>query len=260
MAKNEMTTAVATLATSDFRAIEVLGDKPGALAELIKENIGSEISIFDLPRIKVPSGGGQFWNYQTAAGPVSTPCVEGVVVYINRTKSRWDVDFDDATETTPPDCHSTDCITGIGTPGGDCASCPFNQYESAAKGAGKACKDLADVFILTKTGIMPTAIQFPRTSLKSLKKYGITIMDAGLSVHDVMTKFTLHVEKKAGKDTAIIDMASAGPIPDEMRAFVRAYKKDIDTLVQMSNSRNGAAQDVTPPASPAEDGAAPTFE
>ena len=58
----------------------------------------------------------------------------------------------------------------------------------------------------------------------------------------------------------LFDMASAGPIPDEMRAFVRAYKKDIDTLVQMSNSRNGAAQDVTPPASPAEDGAAPTFE
>ena len=259
MAKNE-TTALATIASSDFRAVAVLGEKPGALAELIKENIGSEISIFDLPRIKVPSGGGQFWNYQTAAGPVSTPEVEGVVVYINRTKSRWDVDYDDATETTPPDCHSTDCLNGVGAPGGTCATCPFNQYESAAKGSGKACKDLADVFIITKNGIMPTAIQVPRTSLKSLKKYGITIMDAGLSVHDVLTKFTLHVEKKAGKDTAIIDMTSAGPIPEDMRAFVRAYKRDIEELIRQSNSRN-VAKDVTPAETqnPAEDGAAPTF-
>lgn len=257
MAKTEQTTAVATITADEFKALAVLGTRPGALAELIKENVGSEISAFDLPRIKVPTGGGQFWQFTNALGPQSTPFLEGVIAHVHRSKSRWDISYDDATETTPPDCSSFDCVTGIGKPGGDCATCPYNQYESDAKGSGKACKDLADVFLITRSGIMPTVIQVPRTSLKSLKKYGIAIMDAGLSIHDVVTRFTLHTEKKAGKDTAIIDMASAGPIPDEMKAFIRAYKNDIIALLE--KSRPTPEKAVEPDSRPTEDGAAPTF-
>ena len=248
---------VALTSPSEFKAVEILGTRPGALAELIKENIGADISAFDLPRIKVPTGGGQFWQFVTAMGPQSTPSLEGVIAHVHRSKSRWEVSYDDATETTPPDCSSFDCITGIGSPGGDCATCPFNQYESDAKGSGKACKDLADVFIITRTGIMPTVVQVPRTSLKSLKKYGIAIMDAGLSIHDVLTKLTLHTEKKAGKDTAIIDFTSSGPIPDEMKAFVRAYKNDIVALLE--KSRPAMEKQVEPDTRPTDDGAAPTF-
>lgn len=256
MAKTE-TNAVAVITQDEFKAVEVLGTRPGALAELIKENVGSEISAFDLPRIKVPTGGGQFWQFVNALGPQSVPSLEGVIAHVHRSKSRWDIEYDDATEMTPPDCSSFDCVTGVGKPGGDCATCPYNQYETAAKGSGKACKDLADVFIITRTGIMPTVVQVPRTSLKSLKKYGIAIMDAGLSIHDVLTKLTLHTEKKAGKDTAIIDFASAGPIPEEMKAFVRAYKNDIVALLE--KSRPTAEKEVQPDTRPTEDGAAPTF-
>ena len=249
-------TAIAIIEPSEFKALAVLGTEPGALAELIRENVGSEISAFDLPRIKVPTGGGTFWNFQTAEGPVSTPFLEGIIACKHATKSRWEIEYDDATEMTPPDCHSADGIIGIGKPGGACADCPFNQYETATKGAGKACKDMADLFIITRTGIVPTAIQVPRTSLKSLKQYGIQIMNAGLSIHDVLTKFTLHSEKKGGKDTAIIDFASMGPIPDEMRAFVRAYKRDIQDLIAKSVRQPETPVEDT---RPTEDGAAPTF-
>ena len=250
------TTAVAIIEPSEFKALAVLGPQPGALAELIRENVGSEISAFDLPRIKVPTGGGTFWTYQSAEGPQSSPSLQGIIALKHATKSRWDVDYDDATETTPPDCHSVDGITGIGSPGGNCADCPFNQYESASKGTGKACKDMADLFIITKDGIVPTAIQVPRTSLKPLKQYGITIMNAGLSIHDVLTEFTLHSEKKGGKDTAIIDFKSLGPIPDEMRAFVRAYKADIQELVAKSVRQ---AEKPVEDDRPTEDGEAPSF-
>lgn len=253
MSKND---AVAIIEPNEFKALAVLGNEPGALAELIRENIGTDISVFDLPRIKVPTGGGTFWNYQTAEGPQSTPALEGIIACKHATKSRWDVDYDDASETTPPDCHSADGITGIGKPGGDCATCPFNQYETATKGSGKACKDMADLFIITRNGIVPTAIQVPRTSLKSLKQYGIQIMNAGLSIHDVLTKFTLRTEKKAGKDTAIIEFSSLGPVPDEMRAFVRAYKKDIQDLIAKSVRQ---AETVVEDNRPTEDGEAPTF-
>lgn len=251
------TTAIAVIEPDQFKALAVLGTQPGALAELIKENIGTDISAFDLPRIKVPTGGGVFWNFQTAEGPQSTPFLEGIIACKHATKSRWEVDYDDASETTPPDCHSADGITGVGNPGGDCATCPFNQYESASKGQGKACKDMADLFIITREGIVPTAIQVPRTSLKPLKQYGIQIMNAGLSIHDVLTKFSLHSEKKGGKDTAIIDFASLGPIPEEMKSFVRAYKKDIVELIAKSTVR--AEKPVEQDTRPMEDGAAPSF-
>lgn len=254
------TTAVAVITASEFAAMEVLGSEPGALAELMKENVGTEVSAFDLPRIKVPTGGGQFWTFQTAEGPVSVPFVEGIIVVKNQTKSYWKESYDDATETTPPDCQSSDCITGIGNPGGACATCPFNQYESAEKGDGKACKDQADVFIITREGIVPTAIQVPRTSLKPLKQYGIIIMNAGKSIHDVVTRFSLHTEKKQGKDTAIIDFTSVGPIPDEMKAFVRAYKKDILALIENSRkAQEKVVSDEKEDTRPNEDGAAPSF-
>jgi hypothetical protein len=252
-------TAVAVIASSDFKALAVLGDQPGALVDLIKENIGSKISAYDLPRIKVPTGGGTFWNFQTAAGPVSTPYIEGIIALINKTKSFWEVSYDDAKETTPPDCSSIDCENGIGKPGGLCSECPYNEYGSDEKGDGKKCKDMADVFIITRDGIVPTAIQVPRTSLKQLKQYGITIMNAGLSIHDVVTKFSLHSEKKAGKDTAIIDMVSSGPVPDEMKAFVRAYKRDIQTLIEVSRKKVEKPVEPAQDTRPAEDGAAPSF-
>jgi hypothetical protein len=256
MAKNE--TAVAVVSPSEFKAVAILGDQPGALVDLIKENVGSEISAYDLPRIKVPTGGGTFWNYQTAAGPISTPYIEGIIALVNKTKSFWQVSYDEAKETTPPDCYSIDCENGIGEPGGLCIECPYNEYGSDERGEGKKCKDMADVFIITRDGIVPTAIQLARTSLKQIKQYGITIMNAGLSIHDVITKFTLHSEKKAGKDTAIIDMVSSGPVPEEMRAFVRSYKRDIQSLIEASRKRVEKPVEQTD-TRPPEDGAAPQF-
>lgn len=255
MAKNE--TALA-LTQDDFKAVAILGAQPGALAELIRENVGEDITPFDLPRIKVPSGGGIFWGYETATGPVSTPSVEGIIVHVHKSKSYWSVSLDDSTDNTPPDCMSFDCITGQGNPGGDCARCPMNKYESAQKGSGKACKDAADIYIITKTGIMPTIIQVPPTSLKALKKYGITIMDGGLRMSDVVTKFSLHSEKKSGKDTAIIDMAVAGPAPEGMKAFIASYKRDIVELLE--RSRPAAETVIGTDSRPVEDGQAPTFE
>ena len=251
-------TAVALISKDEFNAVAVLGEKPGALTELIKENVGAEMTAFDMPRVKVPAGGGKFWNYQTAEGEVSAPYLEGVIVFKRQTKSYWEQDYDSVTETTPPDCHSDDCIIGFGKPGGECAKCPLNQYESAEKGEGKACKDQVDLAILTKSGIIPTVIQVPRTSLKPLKQYGVMMMSSGRSIHDVITRFSLKVEKKQGKDTAIIEFTSGGLISDEMRAFVRAYKKDVQDLYEASvrkPEQEVPAQD----SRPADDGAAPDF-
>ena len=81
MAKNE-TTALATIASSDFRAIAVLGEKPGALAELIKENIFKDDRIVTF---KIPFSEGRYLDELNVRGTVLETTYEedGTVVSAN---------------------------------------------------------------------------------------------------------------------------------------------------------------------------------
>jgi len=236
MSKNTET-AVAIIQPSDFKAVAILGEQPGALAELLHENVGEDISAFDLPRNKVPGGGGTFWEVQTADGPKSESFMDGIIVAVKKGKSYWKVAYDDATEMTPPDCNSEDMITGIGDPGGECRTCPLNDFKTATKGDGKACGDKCDIYIITKTGIVPNAIQIPPTSLKNLKQYGIMLMDSGSRLEDVVTRFSLTTEMKQGKKTAIVNFASCGRVPDEMKSFVKAYMRDVKDLILSTTAK-----------------------
>lgn len=226
MSKKEAENAVALV--EDFNALALFSGPATSLAEILEENVGSEISAFDLPKLTVPSGGGEFWTVQTAHGSEMVKEIEGVIVHVQHSKTYWAVDLDTASEVTPPDCSSDDGIHGIGDPGGNCRSCPMNEFGS--KGKGKACRDRADVFVVFKTGIMPTRIQVPATSLTGLKQYGMILLDCGKRMSDVLTKFTLATEVKSGKKTAVIKFQAGGEVSQDVKAMAKQYK---DVVVDM---------------------------
>lgn len=182
--------------------------------------------------------------------------IEGVILLRKAGKAYWEVSLDDSTETTPPNCVSEDGLMGTGTPGGPCRVCPLNAFESASKGKGKACKDKVDLFLLTKTGIMPMIIQVPPTSLKNLKQYGMILMDGGKAIGDVLTKFYLTPENKSGKKTAIINFKSSGNVPDGLKGFVNEYKKTLKAMLEQGIAQNQTVEDRFV----AQDGEAPSFE
>jgi len=262
MAKTETTTetAVALIGTNDFRAVAVLGETGENMMELMRENVGDQISIFDFPKMTVPAGGGDIWMIPTLEGTKPEKEFEGVIVKRKSGKSYWEKSLDDVSETTPPDCASEDGLIGIGTPGGVCSTCPFNQYGSAPKGAGKACKDKGDLVLLTKTGIMPMVIQVPPTSLKNLKQYGMLLLDAGKDISKVVTKFTLTTETKGGKKTAIIQFRSGGDVDPSMFPFIAKYKETMNALIDTQKATAQATAQAEAAAGPATDGEAPTFE
>lgn len=258
MAKNDTaeTTAVALIGGDEFRAVAVIREAGGNLMELLQENVGEQISVFDFAKLTVPSGGGDHWSVPTPEGTRMEKEIEGIVLLRKAGKAYWSVPLDDSTENTPPDCTSEDGVLGVGAPGGRCAQCPLNQFGTASRGKGKACKDKCDLFILTKTGTLPMVVQVPPTSLKGFKQYGMMLLDAGKDISKIVTKFSLASEMKSGKKTAVIQYRAGGDVDPSMYPFIHDYKTTIRSLLVQA-----PAQDSQHDASyVAADGDAPKFE
>lgn len=230
-------TAIATIQATDFRAVEVLGDDKNALIELIEANIGENMTIFDLPKVTVPSGGATFFSVKTASGTKPEEFLEGSIMAVVKGKGYWEVSLDDSTENTPPDCRSYDCVYGVGKPGGKCAECSLNVFGSAKKGEGKACRDRSLIIMLTKTGILPLVLQAPPTSLGAFKEYGIALSNDGKINWKVLTRVGLRVEKKSGKDTAILTFKMVGDLPGDMLPFAKNYRENIDRVIEAARKQ-----------------------
>ena len=101
-------------------------------------------------------------------------------------------------------------------------------------------------------------IQVPPTSLKNFKQYGMLLLDAGKDISKVLTKFSLNVETKSGKKTAIIQFRSGGDVDPAMYPFIGKYKETLRALTE--SARMMAQPDETAQAGPATDGEAPALD
>jgi hypothetical protein len=105
----------------------------------------------------------------------------------------------------PPDCGSFDGITGEGDPGGDCKSCPYNQFGSAPpeitgeeNGKGKACKNRRRIYVLREGEVFPLLLSLPTGSLKEFTKYIKKLLSKGKRANMVVTRFKLQKATSSG--------------------------------------------------------------
>jgi len=98
----------------------------------------------------------------------------------------------------PPDCGSFDGKTGIGDPGGDCKSCPLNQYETAEEGKGKACKNRRRIYVLREGEVFPLLLSLPAGSLKEFTNYLKRLLSKGKKSNNVVTRFSLQKATSSG--------------------------------------------------------------
>ena len=170
-------------------ALTVLNDNDFAIAKLdaeqfafaLKENFGDEkLGQQDLDKIKIPSGDmSMFMVPDLEEGEKAVKTILGVIVFYRPARAYWEKSMDDGGANTPPDCYSNDGNDGIGKPGGNCALCPFNQFESALKGKGKACNERKLLFLMMPDSVMPRVMSLPPTSLGAFKKY-LTRLTSGV--------------------------------------------------------------------------------
>jgi len=202
----------------------------------VTEGIAEELNGLNisLDKIIIPAGGGLAFEVpgEDPESPDSEKEVLGVIVDHYPLNSFWAEKY--TGQNVAPECFSTDSRTGIGTPGGECAKCPYNKFGSGEDGQSKACKNAHRLYILRSGELYPVVITIPPTSLKSLSDYlAKRIVTKGLRSYGVVTKLTL---KKATNNTGItysqVQFSLADKLTPEQTEIMKAYGESIRTVTR----------------------------
>jgi len=148
-------------------------------------------------RIKIPSGGVTSFEMPAEDGEdtVSVKEFSGVIIYHHPLNAFYATKYTGGSN--PPDCGSFDGVTGIGTPGGSCKSCPYNQFGTGENGS-KACKNRRRVYILREGELFPLLLSLPTGSLKAFTRFVKLQLSKGRKLNSVVTKFALKKAVNAG--------------------------------------------------------------
>jgi hypothetical protein len=203
MSKKDVSTAVTTLDESIRR--ELLAAQAEALT-------GSRP-----PKVKVMPQGVNLFEFEDEPG-TTVQSLTGVVVHYHGANVLWDKPFGaprNENEPPLPACGSPDGKYGRpregfthamltepseGTERVSCATCVYNEWESAAmigkRGKGKACTNQQALYLLLTGRDIPVELILSPTSLNGWMEYVKTLTAKRLPVQAVVTTFGL--ERKEG--------------------------------------------------------------
>lgn len=234
----------------------VLGENSERSLEIIRDTLAEFVSSqFQLLQLRVPTSGGKLWQYDGPAGPVGKPDLDCVVLgYVGRQKAYYRAPIGEGAGNQPPDCKSTDGITGFGSntweasadSHHDCLSCPMNQFGSSKKGKGKACSDKAFVFLMFPDERLPRLLPVPATSLKGFQQYMLALANQGVRPHEVVTKLRLKEAKSdAGVKYSTIEPVIVGKLSPDQASFFGVIAAQIKRDVRPDQMHAAEARDVT---------------
>ncbi|HPU74362.1 MAG TPA: hypothetical protein PLA43_20605 [Bryobacteraceae bacterium] len=171
------------------RALTLGPEAAQAVQEAFAVNIaGGSVSEFDLPRIKV-NPGTALWLIPTLEGEETAQRIEGVIVFARDTRAYYQ--SKDAGN-VPPDCSSSDNVTGVGKPGGQCAQCPLARWDSAGDGSGaQACKQVKQLFMLRGEAMFPEVVSLPPTSVRNARQFFLKLTTQGIPYYQAFVAIEL---------------------------------------------------------------------
>ena len=124
------------------------------------------------------------------------------------------------------DCSSVDGQNGRGTPGGLCEACPHNEFGSADKGQGKACKESRLLFILRDQDRLPLLLVVPPTSIRPNHKFFMRLANKGLPYYGVRVKLGLEKSRSGeGIEYSMVSFNYLSKLTEKELAAVEAYSK-----------------------------------
>jgi hypothetical protein len=203
--------------------------------EAIKVNLGEGgMEPTGLPKISIPAGGGQSFDVPTLEGTEPQKTVEGVIVNFNDFRTYWEEGFDGSG--TPPDCYSIDSRSGVGTPGGECSSCPLSQWGSSADGKGQACNLKRKLMIVPEDRNLPIVLDVPPSSLKPIKDYFLNLASFGKKFYHIISRFSLEVDKsKGGIKFSKLKIEMARPLDETEKDMIDKYVSSIEASMTKDN-------------------------
>lgn len=224
-AAKEKSTEVAVTAASKFA---VVNSDPKQLQDTIKENIGGELNVFDLEKLKIPAGGGTHWTIGTLEGDKMEKEVDGILIFFQDTRGYWETSYDE-NPGQPPTCSAQGTLVGTGTPGGDCTKCPLAEFGSADKGEGQACSQGRRMFLLTEGALLPTMVTCPPTSLKNVRRYFMKLASHNVPYYTVLTRLKLSKDKNSsGVEYSKVEFETIGQLTPAEVERVQSYRQNIN--------------------------------
>jgi hypothetical protein len=197
------------------------------LMEILQENVGGQITEFDLQRASVPTGGMTAWVLPSLDGDDEiVQHIDGVLVYHREPRAYWKLGIDEGGGNNPPDCSSVDGKVGVGDPGGDCKTCPMAEWGSKNHGEsrGQACKQMKLIFLLRPDSLLPMALFLPPTSIKPVRQYLLGLAAEGKHYSSAVTRLSLVKERSAdGIEYAQVKLTRLATLDDEQVRSVREY-------------------------------------
>ncbi len=153
------------------------------------------VSPYDLTRIKIMSGAA-LWSIPGLENEETLPKIEGVIVYTRDTRVYYQKKN---AGNVPPDCSSEDGRTGKGKPGGECEHCPYAEWGTAIDGgAGQACKQVKQLFIMRNDSMLPEVVTLPPTSLRAAQKFFLALASKGVPYTGAIVAIELEKVQKDG--------------------------------------------------------------
>lgn len=219
----------------------MLKEDAAALRESFQANIGtSGIGEFELDTLRVPSGGGRTWQIPGLDNE-EAKSVEGIIVHWSEPRAYWKEGLETSGGGSPPDCSSPDGVRGTGTPGGICEVCPMNQWQSAEKGEGKACKQTRVLMLMRPESRLPLRVVVPPSSLKPIRSYFLRLASGAIPYYAVVTKLELQSQRSKGGITysEIVPSKVERLAPADVDR-VRAFSQAFGSMMQRAASSVGA--------------------
>lgn len=199
------------------------------------------IKVWDLPKMKVPSGGSVAFEVSRLGQTEYLKERDVIILAVRGNQKAWHREHYEDVGGKPPDCYSTDGLTGMGNRSidvlvpdngpHDCAKCPWGQFGSkrGKDGArdGKDCQDYALLLVATPDGRLPTVIKVPPSSLRAMKRYQMDLIDAGKRREHIVTRISLQ-RVDATPPYAEMTFSFSGDLPTEVRSQTEKLRKVLE--------------------------------
>lgn len=149
--------------------------------------------------LRYSTAGAGVRGFKSPTGDVATQ-IEGIVVASHMARAYWAEEYSGSNE--PADCTSDDegIKFGAGNPGGSCIFCPNNEWGTARRGKGKACRELRRLVIMAE-GIGPVQYNVGPSSLENWDRYAQGLRANGLEYWQVRTRLGSRLQDAKGETT-----------------------------------------------------------
>jgi hypothetical protein len=224
--KKKKTESTELALVEEFQVPEVSSN----LKDIIEEEMDGLNLSFD--RVKVPSGGGLAFEIPTEDGDSDVQKeLVGIIVGHGPENVYYASEYTGGNE--PPDCVAMDGRVGIGSPGGDCLACPFNEWGSGEDGNGKACQNRRKLFVLQDGELFPLMLALPPTSVKGFSDFIKRNVMKGRRSYEFIAKIGLTKDKsKGGIEYSKCTFGMVALLEGEKKEAARVYAESIKPMIK----------------------------